>query len=212
MDIQYIENGDLAIFDGLKFRRDKRTGYYLNAKTHERLHRYVWAYYNGAIPEGCHIHHKDEDKNNNDPTNLVCVPGSVHTQYHSQKYANANHEKMLENLIVNAVPKSKAWHRSEEGRAWHRRNAARTLLLQKQTEMVCDYCGKTYFAKDRSFNRFCSNACKSAQRRKDGIDNEERLCKCCGGVFTANKYSTKGYCSDECRKQFRKNSKIEVVA
>ena len=31
--IQYYEDGDVAVFDNLVFRRDKKTGYYLNAKT-----------------------------------------------------------------------------------------------------------------------------------------------------------------------------------
>lgn len=36
--VQYVDDGDLACFDGLSFRRDKKTGYFLNAKTHKRLH------------------------------------------------------------------------------------------------------------------------------------------------------------------------------
>jgi hypothetical protein len=39
MEVQYFENGDLAVFNGLKYRRDKKTGYYLNSTTHQRLHR-----------------------------------------------------------------------------------------------------------------------------------------------------------------------------
>lgn len=213
MDIQYIENGDLALFDGLKFRRDKRTGYYLNAKTHERLHRYVWAYYNGAIPDGYHIHHKDENKRNNSLDNLACMPGNAHTSHHSRKYADENHEKMVENLVENAIPKASAWHKSDEGRAWHRENAARTIMMQKQTEMICDFCGKTYLSFDHSTNRFCSNNCRAAQRRKDGKDNEERTCQWCGKKYTTNRYSKGRTCSRTCRLYLRwKESKIEVVA
>lgn len=64
--IQYVDNGDLAIFDGLSFRKDKKTGYYLNAKTHKRLHVYVWEHFNGTIPKGYEIHHKDFNKKNNE--------------------------------------------------------------------------------------------------------------------------------------------------
>ena len=70
--VQYFENGDLACFDGLSFRRDKRTGYFLNAKTHKRLHVYVWEYYNGGeVWNGYLIHPKDNEKNKNEIENLV---------------------------------------------------------------------------------------------------------------------------------------------
>ena len=59
MAIQYFDDGDVACFDGLSFRKDKRTGYYLNAKTHKRLHVYVWESVNGPVPSGYCIHHKD---------------------------------------------------------------------------------------------------------------------------------------------------------
>ena len=53
-------------FNGLKFTRDDKTGYYLNSTIEKRMHRYVWEFYNGPIPKGYDIHHKDEDKANNE--------------------------------------------------------------------------------------------------------------------------------------------------
>ena len=66
--ISYKSNGKFAYFNGLKFTRDDKTGYYLNSTIRKRLHRCVWEYYNGEIPKGYHIHHKDNDKSNNDNT------------------------------------------------------------------------------------------------------------------------------------------------
>ena len=40
--VQYLENGDLAVVDGLRFRRDKHTGYFLNKKKQIRLHVYMY--------------------------------------------------------------------------------------------------------------------------------------------------------------------------
>ena len=117
--IQYYEDGDVAVFDNLVFRRDKKTGYYLNAKTHKRLHVYVWEYYNGEIPKGCEIHHKDFDKSNNEVDNLQ-------------------------------------------------------LLTKK--------------------DHFCSGACKAANRRKSGVDDETRKCEWCGNELTTNKYSKAKTC------------------
>ena len=37
MRVEYFENGDLAIFNELHFRKDKKTGYYLNSTIQERV-------------------------------------------------------------------------------------------------------------------------------------------------------------------------------
>lgn len=43
--VQYFENGDLAFFNGVYFRRDKKTGYFLSStKPRKRLHVYVWEF------------------------------------------------------------------------------------------------------------------------------------------------------------------------
>lgn len=35
--IEYFDNGDVAVFDGYTFRRDKKTGYFLSAKKSEMV-------------------------------------------------------------------------------------------------------------------------------------------------------------------------------
>ena len=55
-------------FNGKMFTRDEDTGYYLCSSksadgSRKRMHVYVWEYYNGFVPSGYHVHHKDEDKN-----------------------------------------------------------------------------------------------------------------------------------------------------
>lgn len=60
MRVTYSEDHKTAIFDGVKFRKDSKTGYYLAGKPtynghRERLHCYVWRFYNGPVPEGFHI-------------------------------------------------------------------------------------------------------------------------------------------------------------
>lgn len=44
--------------------------------------RNIWAYFNGPIPEGYHIHHKDGDPTNNHVENLDCIPSPEHTKIH----------------------------------------------------------------------------------------------------------------------------------
>lgn len=118
--IQHYEDGDVAIFDDLVFRRNKKTGYYLNAKTHKRLHVYVWEYFNGEVPRGCEVHHKDFDKSNNGIDNLQMLTKKDHVILHGQSWDKERYAKQIKHLNENARPKASEWHGSESGREWHK--------------------------------------------------------------------------------------------
>lgn len=204
--IQYSKDKDIAIFDGLTFRRDKKTGYYLNAKTHKRLHVYIWEHFNGAVPVGYHVHHKDFDKSNNDIKNLVLLTASDHAKLHGESWDDDRYEKQIKNLNKNARPKASEWHKSEAGREWHKEHyeKMKDTLYQKKI-FKCDNCGKEFEAIDHGVNRFCSGACRSAYRRKQGVDNETRICEWCGSEFTTSKYSKAKTCCRSCRNFLRWN-------
>lgn len=206
MMIQYIENNDVAIFDGLKFRRDKKTGYYLNAKTHKRLHVYVWEYYNGSVPDGYEIHHIDFDKNNNDISNLALLTRTEHMQLHSNSWSKERYDKQIRILKEIVVPKASEWHKSKDGREWHKKHYNDMKdKLHTQANFTCMMCGKSFTAQVTQHNKFCSNACKSHYRRESGVDNEVRECECCKKEFTTNKYSKARTCSRPCRSKLRWN-------
>lgn len=191
-------------FNGVKFTRDDHTGYYLNSSIKKRMHRYVWEYYNGEVPEGYHIHHIDKDKSNNDISNLEAIPFSTHAKMHSIEKAEIRREAMIENLKENALPKAVEWHKSDAGKQWHKEHYERTKhKLHPKETMVCDMCGKEYTGKVSAENRFCSNNCKSAWRRKNGLDNETRICAFCGAEFTTNKYSKVRTCGRSCANKLR---------
>lgn len=215
MKVEYSEDKRTAYFDGYKFRRDAKTGYYLaNKPTYmghrERLHVYVWRKHNGPIPEGYHVHHVDEDKSHNDIDNLCCMPRGAHESLHGLERAALKYDEMRKNLVENAIPKAAEWHRGEAGREWHRQNYKRHLAVRPQKEHTCQYCGKTYLSKKNESSKFCSNNCKAAARRKSGVDNETRKCIVCGKDFRCNKYSVVKCCSRECSAQFRRNNRHQV--
>ena len=198
MVVEYIENGKVALYNGYKFRKDKKTGYYLSSKKingkRKRLHVYIWENEHGEIPAGYQVHHKDEDKTNNDISNFVLLTGKTHSEYHSNQYAESNREKMVNNLRENAVPASKEWHRSKEGREWHRKNYERMKeRFVVERKFTCEYCGKD-FTSTQAKSRFCSNRCKAAHRRKSGVDDITKACTICGGDYIANKYQKTKYC------------------
>lgn len=190
-------------FDGKKFTRDERTGYYLcSTKSadgqRKRMHVYVWEYYNGKTPEGYHVHHIDGDKSNNTIENLKLISRHKHLSFHGKKQAVEKHDFFARNLIENAQPKAIKWHKSQEGREWHKNHYEKMKnKFHEKKDYICQNCGKEFISTNVG-SKFCSNKCKSAFRRKSGVDDENRRCSYCGKVFVCNKYSEKHFCSNTC--------------
>lgn len=209
LEVMYTDDGNIAMFNGKLFRRDKRTGYYLASQgdasgKRKRLHISVWEFHNGEIPRGNHIHHVDYDKSNNEISNLQMMTNSEHQTLHGKAMTEEHKEKLRKNLIEKAVPKSKAWHASDEGREWHKKHGKESWSNRKPTKYECTYCGKEYETLriyGENENHFCSNNCKSAFRRKMGYDNVDIPCEVCGEIFTANKYLKRTKCSKCARKR-----------
>lgn len=203
MVVRYIDNGKRALFGDLIYTRDDTTGYYLNSTLGIRLHRAVYLCYNGEIPEGFHVHHVDHDKNNNEPENLVALSKEDHLRLHGLELSEDEREARRDNLTQNARPAASEWHKSDEGRAWHLEHYEQMKdALYVRILMTCDNCGKTFEGIPNQ-SRFCSNACKSAWRRKAGLDDVDRECPSCGRIFRTNKYAPAECCSRSCANRWR---------
>jgi|GEM_PF-3505190 len=62
-----------VIVGGRKFTA-RNDGYWrATSGDRKQLHVYVWEKFNGKLPIGCGIHHKDKDRSNNNIANLVCL-------------------------------------------------------------------------------------------------------------------------------------------
>lgn len=193
MPEKYIE------YDGLMFCLDEKTGYYLNGTIHKRLHQYVWEKEVGRIPEGFQIHHIDRDKSNNGIDNLCMVSEKGHKRLHAiLDNVEEVKEKKRKNLEEKARPAASEWHKSEAGRAWHSQKSIKMYEEMEPVSFTCAYCGKEFTALPVGVHKYCSNACKSAARRKKGTDNETRVCPICGESFSVNKYSETRFCSRKC--------------
>lgn len=69
------------MFNGHSFYATK-DGYY-KSDTYGLMHRYIWEQHNQCkIPEGYVVHHKDHNKENNDPSNLVIMTNKDHAIHH----------------------------------------------------------------------------------------------------------------------------------
>lgn len=200
-------NGKHQYFNGKMFTRDEDTGYYLCSSksdngSRKRMHVYVWEYYNGSVPAGYHVHHKDEDKSNNDISNLELKMGTEHLSFHGKEKFEKNMDKALKHL-EEIRPMTKDWHRSNQGHEWHKNHyeKMKAKLYQKQN-FKCLVCGKE-FESTQVNSKFCSNNCKSQYRRTEGIDNIEMECVVCGKRFVKNKYSKTETCSRQCGAKLR---------
>lgn len=204
--VRYIE------FDGIRFYPDKR-GYWMatNPKTKKpiRLHQYVWEYYNGPIPEGFQVHHKDFNPDNNEIDNLELLSKEEHLKYHANLQDKA---WARNNMLTKALPAACEWHKSEAGKEWHRKHYAEALgkAMSEIVKKKCQFCGEEYEvpAAIAENSRFCSNKCKSGWRRQSGLDDTYVPCVICGKPIFTNKYSPKRCCSEECL-QIRRRQIIE---
>ena len=174
----------IIYFDGISFCKDERTNYYLSSKRidgkRKRLHVYIWEKENGALPAGFCIHHKDMDKANNTISNLVLMSKVEHRRMH--QIINVQNDEYKHNMIKHLDSirdMTKEWHASKEGREWHAQHYEKNKTrIHVKKEFTCQCCGKKYIAVYNGHNKFCSNNCKSMQRRRDGrknkIDNDGR--------------------------------------
>jgi hypothetical protein len=205
--IEYKENGKFAYFNGLKFTKDDKTGYYLNSTTRNRLHRYVWEFYNGEIAKGNHIHHIDMDKSNNNINNLALLEKENHLSKHG-KLRFENNSEWFNEFHEKGIEAAKEWHKSTAGILWHKENYQKYKeLIAVKKEFICENCGDKFESINHGNNKFCSNKCKSAYRRKMKLDDEKRICPVCGVEFFKNKYSKTKTCSKECGRKHSKRYK-----
>ena len=65
-------------FAGFKFYKNKYGKFWCGIS----MHRFVWQYFSGEIPEGYDVHHRDLNQYNNDISNLELVTKEEHKKIH----------------------------------------------------------------------------------------------------------------------------------
>lgn len=158
-------------FNGYLYKVWPSSPYY--SKGSSRLHRDVWAFAFGPIPNGCHIHHKDGNSANNVLSNLECMDAKEHLQLSWATQSRTDKAVISES----ARQKAAAWHSSDEGRLWHKRHAEKIKLGQRHAreERKCLHCGVEFMGIVRAgatAQKYCSDVCKVAAYRQRGADKE----------------------------------------
>ncbi len=157
-----------------------------NGKT-DFAHRVVWESFRTKIQDTWtyNLHHKDEDKLNNDLDNLELLTRAEHCRKHFKQHimSSTGKVKLRQSLLKHLLqkeyrdkalrhladirPLTKIWHKSPEGHAWHLQHGMgkRQATIPK----VCPVCAKTFRAKtERAV--YCHLNCKAKalrQRRRE---------------------------------------------
>ncbi|HEX3102538.1 MAG TPA: HNH endonuclease signature motif containing protein [Pyrinomonadaceae bacterium] len=169
------------------------------------LHRDMWIFHNGPIPDGFHVHHKDENYDHNALDNFEILTADDHFRKHPTLLEELPMlRKQMDHARISAIE----WPGSEAARKWHSEHGKRIYVKRPLVERVCNLCAKKYRTRNRHpSEQFCSNKCKAANRRATGVDNIEITCAECGHLFTKNKYSKTLTCSGRCAALGRERKK-----
>lgn len=143
----------------------------------KRLHRAVWEYHNGNIPNGYHIHHIDGDRSNNNIENLTLMQGHDHLHGHMcQPERRARSAAALEKARDAAC----RWHGSPAGMAYHSALGKENWAKREMRTYVCSFCGKKFETKHvyaEGANHFCHQNCKAKYRtrrlRRESEEHQE---------------------------------------
>jgi hypothetical protein len=202
------------IFEGHKYQKYSDRPYYERVGGRYLLHREIWAYHNGEIPEGYHIHHLDGDTANNTLENLQCMPASEHRAEHTEeKRLRGRQQQQLEHL-EKIRHLATEWHRSEEGRAWHKKHAEHSIKSPTAAkpyskvvpvEGTCTICNTVFISKNPTRQIYCSNkcACKASNtlKRAKILSTSAKKCVWCSkDIFTV--YSRQRFCTNLCKSAF----------
>jgi len=170
----------MDIFKGKLFNIDGH-GYFRCGR--KRVHRIIWEHYNGSIPKGFDIHHKDGNKFNNDISNLECICHKKHLSMH---------------MKANSI-KIHAWLKTVKGYKFLSEKAKRQWKEMPLKTFTCQNCSKEFQTKHNRFVKYCGDNCVMSARNKSGVDNIDRTCVICSNSFVINRYQKTQTCSFNCR-------------
>ena len=183
-------------FNGITYHKEK-SGHFLYSNV---IHRDVWRYYHGEIPEGYVIHHDNENKADNNIHNLQLLTKAEHRALHNHRNSKSSSEKICLICGKNFVPaKSSVKYCSCE--CYYK--SAYTERIKK----LCPVCGKIFLVEQKkSSAKYCSCQCagkataklrrkkKSPQHRKT---LPEKTCPICAKIFIPNNQK-QTCCSKSC--------------
>ena len=123
------------------------------------LHRVIWEFHNGPIPEGRQIHHKNSDPVDNRIENLNLISSSLHQRFETARRVEADPVAFQERMshARKFVPKMDPESRAKNAKkGW---NGVRRYLKN------CSVCGKIYQTPFPERSKYCHQNCKAKALR-----------------------------------------------
>ena len=218
-------------FAGFKFYKNKGGNFCCTMS----IHRFIWQYFNGEIPEGYDVHHRDLNHNNNSLSNLQLLTKDEHKKIHmaikklpSKKMratcANCGQKYEIVNAVNNkfcseecaklfepetriCVHCGKEFIPSNKNNIYCSENCNKNASRERNlVETTCLLCGKKFLAEKNRGTKFCSRICAGrAKERK-----EVRVCINCGKEFSVQMSSNRRICSDECHQKNLPQKEIKI--
>ena len=138
-------------FNGKRYTR-KEDGHYRGYHG-KYLHRDVWEFYNGKIPRGYVIHHKDLNPENNSIENLQLMSQVEHKKLH-------NKIRQAEIYICEYCGKKfERKHKGKPNRFCCRECCGKWNYENNHEIRICKECGKEFSTYKYSRTKYCSKEC-----------------------------------------------------
>ena len=155
------------------------------------IHRFIWQYFNGEIPEGYEVHHRDFNHENNDISNLELVTKDEHKRIHT---AIKSKRKPDKKLMFTCAVCGREYLAPNRGNNTYcsiecKKFAERTRAIKIKN---CEVCGKEFSTSEDA--RFCSRKCIGESLKRQ----ETKTCPVCGKIFSDVISKHRKHCSPEC--------------
>lgn len=189
-------------FDGFIYRRCK-DGHYTRCSL---IHRDVWQYFKSELPSGYHVHHVDENKDNNNFSNFQILTSSEHRALHNKSSKQIEYVCQFfgKTFMSNKTDNSSVQFCSKKCyNKWAHR--------EKTEARTCTICGKKFIISKYSHTQTCSLSCRSQLILKNAVTPPiEKTCPACGKTFFTRSQKRK-YCSPTCGKTAKIKTPVEIV-
>ena len=151
-----IIDGNHQNFNGTTYFVDKK-GHY---STHKFIHKDVWEYFKGELPEGYVIHHNDFNPANNNISNLIPKTSSEHSRLHILHHKpHLNRNKKITAVCEWCGKEFKRLFVGNNRFCSHSCCNAYSKNKNKE-ERTCIICGKKFLVPKQSKRKTCSFACR----------------------------------------------------